>query len=134
MLYRNIESFKYQLASDETYDTGILGYSFDIKFIKITPDGKMLIREGYIWNGASGPTFDTPDSMKGSLIHDALYECLRRELLPLSVRRQADVILHDVCTAEGMIPKRADAWYTAVRQFAKGSALQPETKDNVTEV
>jgi len=134
MLYRDITPYKYQLAEDEIFDTGITGYSFDTLYLHMEPTGSLRIRAGYIWNGASGPTFDTPDSMKGSLIHDALYECMRRELLPQSIRRQADVILHDVCTAEGMIKKRADIWYTAVRKFAGESAKPPETKDEVLEV
>lgn len=135
MLYRNIERFKYQLASDEMYMTGITGYSFDLRFIRMEPNGRLTVREGYIWNGASGPTFDTKSSMRGSLFHDALYECMRREVLPLTIKDKADRILHDICTEDGMIPIRADAWYDAVSKFAWNSAAPgTETKDQIQEV
>jgi hypothetical protein len=132
MLYRDIQRYKYQLAEPMAFMTGITGYSFDAEFIEMTPEGQLTILTGYIWNGASGPTFDTMDSMKGSLVHDALYECMRRELLPLSIREKADRILHDVCTSEGMLKKRADLWYDMVQKFAEGSARPgTETKDDI---
>jgi hypothetical protein len=132
MLYRDITPYKYQLAATIHFDTGIKGYSFIATYLGMTPSGTLIIREGYIWNGASGPTFDTMDSMKGSLIHDALYECMRRGLLPLTIREKADRILHDVCTSEGMLKKRADLWYDMVQKFAEGSARPgTEMKDKV---
>ena len=135
MLYRNIEQYKYQLAGDEVFETGIKGYSFDLRFIQMERTGRMTIREGYFWNGASGPTFDTESAMSGSLIHDALYECMRREVLPLTIKDHADRILHDVCTENGMIPIRADAWYDMVRAFAWNSCKPgTETKDQILEV
>ena len=33
---------------------------------------KIVIKEGYAWDGASGPTVDTYDSLQPSLIHDCL--------------------------------------------------------------
>src|SRR5512137_2390039 len=99
MRYREIGRFKYQLAEDKTWETGISGHSFDTEFMHMEQDGRFTLKTGYLSDGASGPTFDTDDSIEGAFLHDGLYECIRRELLPLSVKDRADRLLHDVCTA-----------------------------------
>ena len=132
MLYRNIERYKYQLAQPMTFSTGIEGHSFKTTYFTMFPDGMFVVKEGYLWDGPSGPTVDTPDSMRGSLLHDSLYECVRRELLPLSIKDRADRLLHDICTEDGMDKHRADLWYDMVSKFAWSSCIPgTETKDNV---
>ena len=134
MKYREIERFKYQLAELMTFETSLTGYSFKTEFLTMYPDGILTIKEGFLWDGPSGPTFDTPDSMQGSLLHDALYECIRRELLPLSCKDRADRLLHDICEQCGMSKKRADLWYDMVSKFAGGSCVPgSDTKDIVLE-
>ncbi len=49
----------------------------DLMFLKMDMEGNILVLPGYPWDGASGPTWDTLNSMKGSLIHDVGYRLIR---------------------------------------------------------
>lgn len=80
--------------------------------------GQLVVNLGYAWDGASGPTWDSPSSMLASLFHDALYQLIREGFLPRSVRQGADEVLRDVAIDEGMWRWRAWAWYYAVRALA----------------
>ncbi len=113
------KGYKYQLEKDEYLLTNIHGYEIDWKFIKLKSTGVLKVREGYAWDGPSGPTFDTKDFMRGSLIHDALYELMDRNLLPLDYKEEADQILIDICNQDGMFSIRRWWVYKAVRGFGK---------------
>ncbi len=70
--------YKYQLAEDFTYDTGIkIPKEIDTEYIKMNILGEMIIKEGYASDGASGPTIDTEAVMKGAWVHDAGYQLMR---------------------------------------------------------
>jgi hypothetical protein len=60
------------------------------------------ISKGYAWDGPSGPTIDTGNFMRGSLIHDALYQLMRTGNLPTSFRERADLLLRKTCIDDGM--------------------------------
>lgn len=77
----------------------------------------MFVKAGYCWNGASGPTIDTPSSMRGSLMHDVGYQALREKHLPWTWRKVIDINLRLDCIEDGMIRARAWAWYWCVRVF-----------------
>jgi hypothetical protein len=115
------KGYKYQLVCDCPLDTGIYpgrgGVHTD--YIDLDENGKLTCHKGYAWDGASGPTFDTPDSMRASLGHDALYQLMRMGLLPPSCRDEADSLLRKICIEDGMNPVRAKLWYMAVRMFAE---------------
>ena len=119
--------YKYQVSRPCWYHTGILGYDIEIPFITLSPDGVMCIRPGYASDGPSGPTIDTPDSIRGAVGHDGLYELMCRGLLPPSCREQADQKLWEWLIADGMDELRADIWYEAVCEFAE-SAASPENR------
>lgn len=131
MKYR--KCYKYQLAETELYQTTIRGYEFDTEFIAIGKSGLLVIKSGYAWDGASGPTIDTDSSMRGSLIHDALYQLLRMKFLPQEFKEEADNILEKVCKEDGMWEFRADAWRLVVDKFADG-ASDPKNKKKIYEV
>ncbi len=119
--YKN--GFKYQLFETYSVNVGIFPEKMiHCDYIRLTKSGLLIIRKGYAWDGPSGPTYDSTDSMRGSLVHDALYQLMRLGLLPESSRAKADKILHDICTEDGMIPVRADLWEEAVKLFAAGAA------------
>lgn len=109
--------YKYQLVESYEIMTNIKGYEFDAGLYSMQEDGMMIVREGYAWDGASGPTFDTPNSMRASLIHDVLYQAIRDIYLPPSCKDQADRELHRACIEDGMHKKRADVWYDGVHLF-----------------
>ncbi|MGH7536144.1 MAG: DUF1353 domain-containing protein, partial [Gemmatimonadales bacterium] len=71
--------YKYQLAADYTVLLAF-GPAENIKteyicFVRsLQGRGYLTVKEGYAWDGPSGPTVDTKDFMRGSLVHDALYQ------------------------------------------------------------
>jgi len=103
--------------------TGIKhGVHIVTEYIQMTAAGELRIRAGYCWDGASGPTIDTKNTMLGSLIHDALYQLIREGWLDFSHRKAADVLLRDIMISKGMTKIRARIWYRAVRKAAYKSA------------
>ena len=125
MKYRS--GYKYQLVETIYYETKIKGYLFKTKFIDLDLDGLLTIRGGYCWDGPSGPTIDTDNFMLGSLIHDALYQLIRRGHLPSTYRLRCDDILQEICLDEGMCKFRAWYVYKGVRYFG-GSAIKKVKK------
>ena len=114
-------SYKYLLAETVTYVTAIRSKGFGLRFCSISPDGELTILPGYAWDGPSGPTIDTKSFMRGSLVHDALYQLLRETGFgengdPHAARRlQSDLVLRHVCEADGMWKLRARWVYRGVR-------------------
>jgi hypothetical protein len=72
------------------------------KFLELRKDGTLLIKIGYAWDGPSGPTFDIPCFMRGSLVHDALYQLLRSKDIGQEWRDEADYELKRICREDGM--------------------------------
>jgi hypothetical protein len=110
--------YKYQLAS--TYITNVDIHpveTIDADFIRLEPDGRLVIQRGYAWDGASGPTFDDETSMRASLVHDALYQLIRMGYLDTSARLIADAELYQRLIQDGMREIRARTWLYAVQQF-----------------
>lgn len=114
--------WKYRLRTPYTHDTGIIGYAGGDAWVRIHDDGRLQIAEGYAWDGASGPAIDTASFMRGSLVHDALYQLIRRRVLPPAARKPADGLLVSVALADGMWYVRSLWVYAAVRVFG-GFAL-----------
>lgn len=82
----------------------------------------LVIRRGYAWDGPSGPTIDSKDSMRGSLIHDAFYQLMREGFLSIEFRENVDDVFLRILLEDGMFPLRAAAWYTGVRIGAADAA------------
>lgn len=121
MKYR--DSYKYQLYEDEAFITGIKGFEVHSDFIDLMPDGKLTCKKGYAWDGASGPTWDTKSSMRGSLIHDAGYQLMREGKLPLDYKVVFDGLFYLTLIHDGMSKARAYIWYKGVLWFAKSATL-----------
>jgi len=114
--------YKHQLA--ETYATGVEIFPDRLvsgEFYALGSDGVLVVRVGYAWDGATG-ALDTPSFMRGSLVHDALYQMMGEGLLPLKWRKQADKELRRICREDGMPWVRAQWVYLAVRLRSRGSA------------
>ena len=124
--------YKYQLH--ETYQVTVrINPPEDIKtdYISLNQMGHLVIGKGYAWDGPSGPTIDTSNFMRGSLVHDALYQLMRMEHLSDELNRKtADEELRRICLEDGMSSIRAWWVYGSVRQFG-GSAA---STDNVNPV
>jgi len=122
ILYR--KGYKYQLH--RKYECRVSIYpdnQIDTKYIGLDIDGLLIIKAGYAWNGASGPTIDTKSSMRGSLVHDALYQLFREGKLDIQWRDEADEELQHICHEDGMSWFRSKVWERAVKVFARASAL-----------
>lgn len=125
--------YKYQLVTD--YSTRLV-FVFPAAPIELAgvatldPQGNIRISAGYAWDGPSGPTVDTPDFMRGSLVHDVLYQLMRHELLPHSAKDLADRELRRLCLEDGMSRFRAWYVYWGVRLFAD-SATRPSDRHQV---
>jgi hypothetical protein len=93
----------------------------DFPFLKIDADGNTTAMPGYAWNGASGPTIDTKDSIRGSLIHDIGYQLIRLGVVDCKYKEYFDRLLKDICIEDGMNKWRAKLWQWAVLKFGRGS-------------
>ncbi len=125
--YRKLKRWKYQLVAPYALAIGITGYDADTGYLKLTADGELTIKKSYAWDGPSGPTIDTPDFMRGALVHDALYQLIRMEALPPRYRNYADLLLKKICLEDGMHPFRAGYVHLAVRIFG-AAAAKPGTE------
>lgn len=119
--------YKYQLASDYVVDVGI-NLAANTQFLVLAGTGDLFIKSGYAWDGPSGPTFDTNNFMRGSLVHDALYQLMREGHLPESYREYADRLLQRMCLEDGMTTIRAWWVYKAVRFGGQSSATRGSDK------
>ena len=120
--YRN--GFKYQLCESYTVNLGLtIPKEILTNWFNMSTDGVLKVNSGYAWDGPSGPTFDTRNFMRGSLIHDVLYQAMRLEALPMRFRGDADVLLKMICIEDGMSKLRAWWVYQGVRFGAKWSVL-----------
>lgn len=134
ILYRKIDKYKYQLTETYICQTGIKCAEYireppaDHR-IELSPSGMLSISKGYAWDGPSGPSLDTKNFLRGSLVHDALYQLMRTKRISLEERLKADKLLREHCVQDGMSSVRAWYVYRAVRMFGKGSAKpQPEER------
>lgn len=132
MKYSLIKNYKYRVEETEFFKTGIYGHYYDGKYFKLDTDGVIVIRPGYCWDGASGPTWDSKSSMRASLIHDVLYQLMRIGVLDAKIHKNtADLILYKICVEDGMWEWRANLWYAALTKFGWGASKltdEPEVK------
>ena len=112
------DGYKYQLEEDYCFQTNITGHTGGNSFVHIAADGMLNVYVGYAWDGPSGPTIDTENSKRPSMIHDALYQLMRMKILPQICRKRADDILYEELVKNGMLRLRAWIWYKAVRNLA----------------
>ncbi len=124
-------NYKYQLTEDLNVQTSIRspGNKSD-DFTRLESNGWLFIKAGYAWDGASGPTLDSPSSMRAGLVHDALYQLMREGKLGQNHRKAVDNEFYRILRTDGMWPWRAWIWYRAVRRLAEPFA-RPDHKREV---
>ena len=120
------EGYKYQLAEDYEIQTPIKA-TLKHDYYTLTKSGKLKVKKGYAWDGASGPTMDTKDSMSPSLVHDVFCQAMKLELLSYNDwQDKVNEFFREHLKACGMGSFRAWYWYRAV-EFA--DAGRPDGKD-----
>ena len=118
--------YKYQLSEEYSTDIPIIpDDDIDTEYIDLSSAGRLIIKQGYAWDGPSGPTVDTLNFMRGSLVHDALYQLMRTGKLDKEIHRKpADRLLQQMCKEDGMSSIRAWGVYKGLR-FGGGPAADP---------
>lgn len=123
--YKKIGWNRYQVTKNFIYSTG---FKFTKKtkhgFIYLGKDGILKIRSGYIWDGPSGPTINTKNSMRASLVHDAFYDLFRSGKLTRRLRKKIDELFYRMLRSDNMNRFRAWLWYVAVRAFGGRSSCR----------
>lgn len=114
--YKKLHNYKYMITRATEVATGIEGCTAQVgTFIRLRPDGSLTIGENYAWDGPSGPTVDTKNFMRSSLVHDVFYQLMRENKVPRSKRKQADQLLRTMSIEDDMCRFRAWYVYWAVR-------------------
>lgn len=108
----------YVTASEYRHEIGILpSTSIGNGYVWLGIDGVLNISKDYAWDGPSGPTIDTPDFMRASLVHDALYQLMDEGYLSKEFRKQADDLFFKILREDKMPWFRAAYSWLAVRLF-----------------
>jgi len=132
MKYREITRYKYELM--ETLTTRVqIDAEAHTEFIDLS-NGFLTIRAGYCWDGASGPTVDTKSTIRGSLVHDALYQLMRMGLIGQEYKPIADQTFRRLIKNNGMGSFRAWYYYNGVRFFGSKSAAVQQREPTIIEI
>ena len=123
--------YKYQLAANYRVKIPLTGHTISMGPIKLTTGGWLTIKKGYAWDG---PTWaiDSKNFMRGSLVHDALYQLMRWGYLSVRDREAVDQLLRDMCLQDGMWRIRAAWVYFFVRKFAASAASKLNQRETLT--
>lgn len=133
MVYRKAH-YKYVLVEDYTRNLRLVFPDVTTDFFSIK-DNTITAVKGYAWDGASGPTIDTKNSMKAGLVHDCIYQAIRLGLLDKEqYKPMADREFYLILRAEGMCWLRAKIWYLAVSLFGKGACDKLSKRDKNIEI
>lgn len=127
------KGYKYQTTSDYAQQTDFKlpsAITSSSGFITLGAEGFLLIRQGYAWDGPSGPTIDTLNFMRGSLVHDALYQLMREKLIAQRFKIPADELLHQMCRTDGMCSLRA-AWVLKGLEIGGDDATRPANRKKI---
>ena len=90
-------------------------------------DGILSIGQGYTWDGASGPTWDTPNLKRGSLVHDAGYQLIREGYykgIEDEAKKFYDSEFRRILLEDGTWKVRAWYYYRGVVRFGKRSTTK----------
>ena len=117
------KGYKYQLAEEFTVSVDIFPLKDIVtEFITLTTEGMLTLNAGYASDGPSGPTLDTPSSIRGAFAHDPLYQLIRMGLLCPSLRKQCDQIAYNLWIEDGMYKWRAWIWRRELNKFGSAAA------------
>lgn len=116
MFYKS--GYKYQLeyTYKQTLPDCFKPFSIRLRYFTLIK-GELTLHPGYAWDGASGPTWDTPSCIAGSAVHDALYQLMRKSLIPRALRDDADDVMYQTFLRDGMYKIRAWVWCQSVKRF-----------------
>tara|TARA_R110000744_G_scaffold146669_2_gene259529 strand:- start:5212 stop:5598 length:387 start_codon:yes stop_codon:yes gene_type:complete len=107
----------YSLLKLRFLTTSLTGFEYEGDSYSIQRDGRIFAYCGYWYDGPSGPTIDTANSMEGSCFHDIIYDMIKKGIIPNTYwnRRKADKIFYKALRRDKMNWFRAQLWYWGVR-------------------
>lgn len=113
----------YTLSRGISFNTGLLpDAEIEIDHARLDLTGWLHLRPGFLWDGATC-ALDTPDFMRGSAAHDAIYYMAQQEkAVPKDWKAKADSLLNRLCREDGMGAWRRWWVRNAVR---KGGVARP---------
>ncbi len=126
------KGFKYQVReADFIVFVGDWGQktNIDTTWLNLSVEGYLTIKVGYAWDGCSGPTWDSRNTMRGGCIHDAGYELIRKRYLPASSKQAVDNTFKETLKADGMTGFRAGYYHWGVDKFGESSTLPSHKKE-----
>jgi len=126
MKYQKIIKYKYRLYQECFFHIPIY-LDIDHELFSLH-NGVLRVNEGYMWDGVSGPTWDSKNTMLGGLLHDVLYQMIRLELIPLKYKTTADMLFKEELRKSGMSSFRAWYYYEAVDKFGASSCVPGDVK------
>lgn len=90
--------------------------AFDTDYLSLG-ELQLVVKVGYAWDDASGPTYDSDSTLRATLVHDACYQLLRLNMLRHTAKVAVDQWFHDLLIEDGMSRFRAWYWLKGVRWF-----------------
>jgi len=128
--YKYTLSWTYSMHLNSVCDKDIIHkdniFNPDGYFAWMHDSNALVMHSGYSWDGASGPTIDTASTMRGSLVHDCLYQMIREGLIDMKHRKYADKVMKRIMKEDGMPWWRASYFYWGVRLFGKKAATKKD--------
>lgn len=116
-----VDGFKYRLFEPYEISLPIYGHDIDTDHLDLNQAGRLVIKADYAWDGPSGPTIDTRNTLRASLVHDALYQLIRLGVIDPHYKRTADDLFHELLLQDGMSRLRAWLYWRAVSRFGVGA-------------
>jgi len=105
--YSVVKQYRFRVEEEDfIIDLPFLVPNCQTEYIKII-DCELTIKGKYLWDGSSGPTFQTNACKIASLVHDALCQLIKLGFLGTTVQPCADKLYYKLCKDGGMSEIRA---------------------------
>lgn len=134
--YRDVRSYRFQLTQTLTCQTGITVHGQSVEsasepgsdglpFVRLDAEGNLAIHARYSWDGPSFIPGHARRMIRGSLVHDALYQLIRDGCFPVAegirgiVAREADILMRKLFLADGTPAVLAWFFYAVIRLFGR---------------
>ena len=124
--------YKFKVEEDVYFKLPVYMPDFEHDYCAVK-NGTIFVNKGYAWDGASGPVFNTKNTLVASLVHDVLYQAQRLNLIEHNStnRKNADENFYELLKYHGVNPIRCKIWYLAVRFFGKKSTAKLQNNDKL---
>jgi len=112
-VFDNLKKGKYKYVLRNSYEvqTKIKGYRINGDYFKLYKSGNLVISQNYAWDGAT--LFpDTKEVMRGSCVHDCLFQMLRESIIPQDPRNWGEIFKLSNKTFVGICKEDKMYWIT----------------------